>query len=167
MKPLSGTVDVQATPAAVFALWADAPGWPRWDPDLSEAELHGRFEVGATARLKPVGGPTTRIRLTEVTPARSFSAECRLPLCRMVFDHLIEPLPDGCRVTHTIRFRGPLAMLFQRLIGPQLVRGLPGTMAGLKRAVEAIEKVGQDGPSAQAGQGGRRHGGAGAPGHDA
>jgi len=138
MKPLSSTVQVRAGADVVFALWSDAAGWPEWDPDLDGAELHGPFAVGSSARLKPRGGPSTRIRLTEVTPSRSFSAVCTLPLCRMVFDHLIEPLPDGCRVTHTVRFDGLLAVLFRRLIGPQIARGLPGTMAGLKRAAQAL-----------------------------
>jgi len=136
MKPFSDTVDIQAGADVVFALWSDAAGWSEWDPDLERVETHGPFEVGSTARLKPRGGPSTRIRVSEITPLRSFSAVCALPLCRMVFDHLIEPLPDGCRVTHTVRFQGPFAALFRRLIGPQIARGLPGTMAGLKRAAE-------------------------------
>lgn len=137
---LVGSVEVRATPARVFALWSDAAGWPDWDPDLEGASLDGPFAPGSRGALKPRGGPRTRIELVEVLPDRAFTAASRLPLCRMVFDHAIEPLgapADGCRVTHSVRFEGPLAGVFRRLIGPAVRRGLPGTMAGLKRAAEA------------------------------
>ena len=138
--PLSGSVEVRAAPERVFALWSDAAGWTAWDPDLESASLDGPFAPGSRGALKPRGGPRTRIELTEVVPGRAFTAASRLPLCRMVFDHAIEPLDGrggGCRVTHSVRFEGPLAGLFRRLIGPTIRRGLPGTMAGLKRAAEA------------------------------
>ena len=136
---LSETVEVDASPARVFALWSDAAGWPAWDPDLESASLDGPFAPGGRGALKPRGGPRTRIELTEAVPGRAFTAVSSLPLCRMVFEHRIEPLGAGaeaCRVTHSVRFAGPLAGLFRRLVGPTIRRGLPGTMAGLKRAAE-------------------------------
>lgn len=133
---LEGSIDIAAPPARVFALWADPAGWPVWDPDLVEAELVGPFAVGSRGAVRPVKGPRTRIVLREVTPARSFAAVSDLPLCRMVFEHTIHTAAVGCRVTHAVRFEGPLAMLYRRLIGPSIERGLPGTMMGLKRAAE-------------------------------
>ena len=140
----SESVEVRAAPARVFALWRDASGWPAWDPDLESASLDGPFAVGSRGTLKPRGAPRTTIELTDVAPDRAFTAVARLPLCRMVFEHEIEPFDESsdgpsderCRVTHRVRFAGPLAPLFARLIGPSIERGLPGTMAGLKRAAE-------------------------------
>ena len=129
-------IDVAATPARVFALWADASGWPAWDPDLDAASLDGPFAPGTRGVLKPRGAPRTRIELVSVEPGRGFVAVARLPLCRLVFEHGIEPLADGCRVSHAVRFEGALAAVFRRLIGGNVRRGLPGTMAGLKRAAE-------------------------------
>ena len=137
------SVEVRASPGRVFALWSDATGWPDWDPDLRSASLDGPFAPGSRGALKPRGAPRTRIELVEVVPEESFAAVASLPLCRMVFDHRIEPPGAGgggpirCRVTHSVRFEGPLAGLFRRLLGPAIRRGLPGTMAGLKRAAEA------------------------------
>ena len=134
---MARSVDVDATPARVFALWADAAGWPRWDPDLETASLDGPFARGSRGTLKPRGGPRTRIELVDVVEPESFTAVSRLPGCRMVFEHRVSSLPGGCRVTHAVRFEGPLAFAFRRLIGPSIRRGLPGTMNGLKAAAEA------------------------------
>jgi len=138
---LHASIDVAASPERVFALWADAAGWPRWDPDLEEATLEGPFADGSRGSLKPRGAPRTAIELNAVRPPHGFSAVARLPLCRMRFEHRLEPLMPpaaGCRVTHAVRFEGPLAPIFRRLVGPTVKRGLPGTMAGLKAAAERV-----------------------------
>jgi uncharacterized protein YndB with AHSA1/START domain len=136
MADYSGSVLVQATPAAVFACWADAAGWATWDPDVKAASMDGPFATGTTGRIAPREGPTMAIRLSRVEPGRAFDAEARLPGCTMRFEHRMEPRGPETLVTHRVVFSGPLAFLFRRIIGPQLVRGIPGTMAGLKRAVE-------------------------------
>lgn len=136
MSDFVGTIVVQASPAAVFACWADAAGWARWDPDVKAASMDGPFATGTTGRISPREGPTMAIRLTRVEPGRAFDAEARLPLCTMRFEHWLEPRGPETLVTHRVVFEGPLAFLFRRIIGAQLVRGIPGTMAGLKRAVE-------------------------------
>jgi uncharacterized protein YndB with AHSA1/START domain len=136
MSDYLGSILVEASPAAVFACWADAAGWARWDPDVKAASMDGPFAAGTTGRITPRAGPTMAIRLTRVEPDRAFDAEARLPLCTMRFEHWMEPRGRETVVTHRVVFAGPLAFLFRRIIGPQLTRGIPGTMAGLKRAVE-------------------------------
>lgn len=140
MTHFEGTVHVQATPAQVFALWADSPGWAAWDPDVKAASIDGPFVAGATGTITPTQGPTMRIRVTRVVPDRAFDAEARLPLCTMRFVHECEAEGDRTRVTHRVHFEGPLAFVFRRVIGPSLERGIPGTMAGLRRAVEGAAR---------------------------
>lgn len=131
-----GTVTVRATPARIFALWADPAGWGRWDPDVRAATLEGPFAAGATGTITPREGPTLRIKVTRVEADRAFDAEARLPLCTMRFEHALAPDGELTRVTHRVVFEGPLALVFGALIGPSLRRGIPGTMAGLKAACE-------------------------------
>ena len=140
------SIETTASPERVFALWSDPAGWPRWDPDLESASLTGAFAAGGSGTIKPRRAPRTRITLREVKPPLAFTAVARLPLCRMVFEHAIEPLPGGCRVTHAVRFEGALAAVFRRLVGPAVRRGLPGTMAGLKAAAEATSPQPPAGP---------------------
>ena len=130
-------IDIDAPPERVFALWADPAGWPRWDPDLEEATLEGPFAAGSRGTLKPRGAPRTRVELRRVEPPRAFTAVARLPGCRMVFEHVLEARPGGCRACHAVRFEGVLGGLFRRLLGGQVRRGLPGTLAGLKAAAES------------------------------
>ena len=138
------SVDVAAPPERVFALWADAAGWPRWDPDLEAASLDGPFASGTRGTLVPRGAPRTRIALVDVAEPGGFTAVARLPGCRMLFEHRAEPLGTGSRVTHAVRFAGPLAFAFRRLLGPSIRRGLPGTMAGLKAALEEGPGTGRE-----------------------
>jgi hypothetical protein len=87
--------------------------------------------------LKPRSGPKARIWVTEVTQDRSFTAESALPLCRMHFDHMLDETGGVTTATHALRFTGPLAFLFRRLIGTGIHRTLPTTLKGLKAAAEA------------------------------
>jgi hypothetical protein len=132
-----GTIDVLAPADVVFGLWADAASWARWDPDVKAATRTGPFVAGAVGTITPRQGPTMTIHITRVVANVAFDAEARLPGCRMTFVHEMSAKGDGVRVTHRVRFNGPLAFVFRALIGPSLVRGIPGTMAGLKAAAEA------------------------------
>lgn len=132
-----GTIDVHAPAPVVFGLWADAGSWAQWDPDVKAATRDGPFVAGAVGTITPREGPTMTIHITRVVPNVAFDAEARLPGCRMTFEHDMTSVGNVMRVTHRVLFRGPLAFVFRALIGPSLVRGIPGTMAGLKAAAEA------------------------------
>lgn len=135
--PFVGEILVQASPATIFALYADAPSWAAWDPDVRASSREGPFAAGSVGSITPTSGPTMAIRITRVVPDRAFDAEARLPGCRMIFEHEVEPRGAATHVVHRVIFRGPLAFVFRAVIGPQLTRGIPGTMAGLKAAAEA------------------------------
>lgn len=119
----------------VFALYADVGSWPMWDSETIEVGLSA-LRSGATGWLKPRQGPTAKIRVTDVVPDRSFTVEARLPLCRMQFGHELDGTESQTVASHWVRFEGPLAFLFRRLIGSGIDRTLPNTLAGLKRAAE-------------------------------
>lgn len=137
MPDYSASIDVHATPGQVYTLWSDPVGWPDWDPDLESASLTGPFAAGSTGTIKAVGSPSTSIRLVTVEPGHSFVAEAKLPGCRMTFDHTAELTDTGSTVTHTVAFEGALSRFWMFFIGRKITRGLPGTMAGLKAAVES------------------------------
>ena len=127
---------VDAAPSAVFSRYRDVSNWPAWDPETLAADLPG-LEVGATGWLKPRQGPRAKVAIVEVTEGRSFTVEGRLPLCRMHFGHELRETATGTLVTHSVGFSGPLAFVFQRLVGRELDRTLPLTLAGLKAASES------------------------------
>ena len=126
-----------ATPAQVWACYAEPRTWPAWDAALERVALRGLFAVGGRGTLKPVGGPTLRFTLTEVDPGVGFTSEARLPLARLVFGHQIEATATGSRLTHTVTVSGPLSALFARAVGAGLARGLPSAMGALARLAPA------------------------------
>ena len=143
---LSESIEMQVSPVELFAIYADVDAWPRWDADLQAAALDGPFAVGTRGWIKPLRGPRMKTRITALIPDRAFSAESSLPGCRLTFTHEItsSPAPAAAsgpaamiRVVHGARFQGLLAPLFERLIGRQIRRSLPSTLASLKRHVES------------------------------
>lgn len=136
---ISQTVRIAARPEDVFCFYTNADTWPKWDPEVVEVALPHGLRIGATGWLKPRKGPRASIRITDVQPARSFTVESKLPLCRMVVGHELTAERDVTVVTHWVAFTGPLGFLFRRLIGSQIRATLPGTMEGLKHACEQAQ----------------------------
>ncbi len=127
-----------AAPAeTIFALYADVANWPKWDPDAKAASIEGAFVTGAKGVITPNGGPKSTLYFTEVVSNRSFTVDCKLPLCRMRFEHELATEGAGTRATHRVIFTGALAFLFGRLIGSGMKKSLPQALAGLKAAAES------------------------------
>lgn len=129
------SIEIDAPRKQVFALYEDVGSWPAWDSETLAVHLPG-LRPGASGWLKPRQGPKAKICISEVVQDRSFTVEGLLPLCRMQFGHELDGEGDRTSVTHWVRFTGPLAPLFRRLIGKGIDRTLPHTLAGLKRASE-------------------------------
>jgi Polyketide cyclase / dehydrase and lipid transport len=130
---------IAAAADTIFALYADVPNWPSWDPDAKAASIEGAFVSGAKGVITPNGGPKSTIYFTEVIRNRSFTVDCNLPLCLMRFEHELEAAGDGTggtRATHRVIFSGALAFFFGRVIGSGMKKSLPQALAGLKVAAE-------------------------------
>lgn len=132
------STQINAPSAAVFSLYANVSEWPTWDPDVKSASLTGAFVSGARGVIAPNGGPKSEIVFTEVVAGKKFTAQCKLPLCVMRFEHeLVDQKGSGTQATHRVVFQGLLAPLFGRLIGSGMRKTLPHALAGLKKAAEA------------------------------
>lgn len=129
-------ITIQATPAAIFRIYADVAHWHTWDPDTRSASLDGPFQVGSTGKLTPTKGNTVPMRVTQLVEAQQFTVEAKIPLFCMVFEHLLQPQGNGTEVTHRVTFSGPLTFLLGRLLCRQLNRGLPVTLRRLKQLAE-------------------------------
>lgn len=128
---------VTTAPAGVvYAIYEDVAHWNTWDPDTRQASLVGGFVVGSRGRLTPARGNTVPMLLTQVEPGRCFTVESRIPLFRMVFEHILTPVPGGTEILHRVTFHG----LLRPLLGPMLVRqldaGLPVTLRNLAALAE-------------------------------
>lgn len=134
---VSHSIIIDAPQKLVFAIYQNVGSWPHWDQEVAEVVLSKGLQPGAQGWLRPRQGPKARILVDEVVPEKSFTVEAQLPLCRMIFGHELAEISGQTRATHWVRFSGPLAFLFRRLIGAGLDASLPQTLIGLKHACEA------------------------------
>lgn len=137
MNQFSEEITVNTIPERIFALYEDVNNWKQWDPDVASSSLSGPFTAGTIGKLTPTKGPEAKIEIVSVVKNRSFTVQSRLPLCTMIFEHELLPITGSTHVIHKVSFTGPLAFFFGRIVGIQIRKGLPGTLRGLKKAVEA------------------------------
>ena len=132
---ISHSIEINAPRKQVFALYEDLSSWPVWDSETLAVHLPG-LHPGASGWMQPREGPKAKIRISAVVRDTSFTVEGLLPLCRMQFGQELDGDGERTNVTHWVRFTGPLAPLFRRLIGRGINQTLPHTLAGLKRICE-------------------------------
>lgn len=124
-------------PARIFQRYADVASWPDWDEDLKAASIDGSFAHGTSGVVEPKSGPKSKVTFLDIRSEQGFAVECPLPLCKMRFEHELQPTGGGTLVTHRVIFSGPLAWLFGRLMGPSMRKTLPETMRRLETAALA------------------------------
>jgi hypothetical protein len=111
------TVVAPAAPAAAWARWTDFAGWPAWNPHCETARLDGPLAPGTRLDLQlrhPRGRDFyTRWLLTIVEPEREIAWEVRALGLRAITRTLLEPEPDGTRLTIEARSEGPMAFTYR------------------------------------------------------
>jgi uncharacterized protein YndB with AHSA1/START domain len=111
------TVVAPAAPAAAWERWTDFAGWPAWNPHCVAARLDGPLAAGTPLELQlrhPRGRDFyTRPRLTTVEPAREIAWEARALGLRATTRTLLQPEPDGTRLTIDARAEGPMAFTYR------------------------------------------------------
>ncbi len=130
------SIRIDASSDAVFAVYSDVSNWASWDPETESASLDGPFAVGTSGKIKPEGEPEAAIVISELTPNRTFTVECRIPLCKMEFIHELEAVNEQTNVTNKIVLTGLLSSIFGLLIGSKLRKGMQLSLQGLKAHME-------------------------------
>ena len=85
----------QADPDAVWKVWTDVARWPEWDVSKEIAQLDGPFEAGASGWVRQRGNLGGCFTITAVDAGRRWVSECPVPLGKVVFDHVLEPVAAG------------------------------------------------------------------------
>jgi hypothetical protein len=126
-----------AAPSAFFARWADMATWPEWNTDTEWVRLDGPFVQGATGVLKPKGGPKVAFEVTALVPEREFTDVSRLFGARLTFRHLVSRVPEGTRVDVAVTLSGPLARLWNLVLGKGIAASLGKDLERLEAAARA------------------------------
>jgi hypothetical protein len=141
------SADSSAGPEEIWRRYVDVEHWSDWSPGVEWSRLDGPFEVGVKGKSKPPGSPTLRFRIMAVEPQVMFATKVRLPGAGLEFEHAIEPLPTGARITHRATLSGPLASPYARSVRRRTEQGLTDGVERL--AALAGTQQQRTGPSAR------------------
>lgn len=138
------TRETTATPEAIWALWADVPGRPRWDAGLERITIDGPFRAGARGEVLLQGQPARAYEVVAVEPPVAFTDRFELPLGTYSdWQHRITETGDGRRaVTFRVTVRGPSSAMLAPIMRSILTEELP---PAVDRLVAIAEADGQGG----------------------
>jgi hypothetical protein len=125
----------EADPDAVWKVWTDVARWPEWDASKEIAQLDGPFEPGTCGWAKQRGNLGGSFTITVVDTGRRWVTECPVPLGKVIFDHVLEPVADGhVRVVKRVDVQGGSGPLL-RLFAPKMRRDIAQSLVALERQV--------------------------------
>lgn len=142
-KNIHTTIDIEASPDAVWSVLVDLERYEDWNPFVTTAS--GRVVVGDRLmnQIQPPGGKGMTIKptVTEVEQERVFEWLGHLGV-RGIFDGRhrfeLEPLPSGgTRLVHSEEFGGVASGLLLRFIRDDTVAGFEAMNVAIKERVEA------------------------------
>jgi uncharacterized protein YndB with AHSA1/START domain len=123
----------QANPAEVWKVWTDVAGWPDWDVSKEIARLDGPFQPGVSGWAKQRGNLGGSFTITAVDDGRRWVTECPMPMGKVIFDHLLEPVAEGrVRVVKRVEVQGAFGSLL-RLLAPKMRRDIAESLTALGR----------------------------------
>lgn len=126
-------IETSATPAAIWRLFCDVPGWRAWNAGIEHIEAHGPFVAGSEFSMTPPGQRQLLCRLTEVRPTFLFVDETRVGDLTVTVTHRIERLGERCtRVTFELVASGDGC----DEVGPVVAADFPDVLAALVRLAE-------------------------------
>jgi uncharacterized protein YndB with AHSA1/START domain len=124
----------EAQPAEVWKLWTDVDRWPEWDVSKEIARLDGPFQPGISGWAKQRGNLGGSFTIIAVDDGRRWVTECPIPMGKVVFDHVLEPIAEGrVRVVKKVEVQGGLGSVLLRLVAPKMRREISESLAALGR----------------------------------
>ena len=127
----------EAAPDVVWKVWTDVARWPEWDVSKEIARLDGPFQPGVSGWAKQRGNLGGSFTITVVEAGRRWVTECPVPLGKVVFDHVLEPVAGGrVRVVKKVEVQGGFSSLLL-LFAPKMRREIAQSLAALERQLSS------------------------------
>ena len=107
------TIETSATPARVWALFADVARWKDWNAGIEKIKIHGPIKAGTVFTMQPLGQDAINSTLIEVKPNESFTDETVVDETRVLVSHKLVPLSSGnTKIIYSTEITGPGAAEF-------------------------------------------------------
>jgi carbon monoxide dehydrogenase subunit G len=138
MPDVRHTVTIAAQPEKVWSVVVDVDRWPERIPTVDTVERldGGPLVVGSRTRLQQPRLPTAVWTVTELTQGSSFTWVSRSPGVTVTASHLVEPHPDGSRLTLAVDVSGPISWIGWLMTRSLTKRYVETEAASIKRAAE-------------------------------
>jgi hypothetical protein len=113
--------------------------------------MDGEFQPGTSGWVKKHNALGGTFAITSVEPGRRWMSESPLPLGRVIFDHVVEPVPGGqVRVAKSVQVEGGSAGLFRLLAAPRMRRDIETSLVALQRRAQAEQAQAKQAQAEQA-----------------
>lgn len=113
-----------ATPAQVWAWYADTNDVPKWDPLIKGVVLHGDFSAGSWGEYIPVEGPTLPLTLTTVAPSQYYIQITKLPMASVESTHILTTVGNQTRIEHGMTMSGTMAWAYELFLKSKIEAGM-------------------------------------------
>ena len=139
MKEYNATALIEASPATIWDLLADAPNYPSWNPTVDRVE--GTIAPGETIKVlvKVNPGRAFPVKVTEFKPAEKMVWSGGMPLGLFKGERTYTLTPEGngaTRFTMREEYTGPLLPMIWKSI-PDLGPAFAEFATGLKTRAES------------------------------
>ena len=138
MAGLQHIVTIEAPPARVWAVIVDVERWPERIPTVEAVERldAGPLAVGSRTRLQQPRLPTAVWTVTELDEGSSYTWESSSPGVTITAAHVVEPHPDGSRLTLGVNVAGPMSGIGWLMTRSLTKRYVETEAAAVKTAAE-------------------------------
>ena len=138
MHGLQHAVTIDAPPEQVWAVVIDVERWPERIPtvDVVERLDTGPLAVGSRTRLEQPRLPTAVWTVTELVDGSSYTWESKSTGVTVTASHVVEPHPDGSRLTLALTVSGPMSGIGWLMSRSVSKRYVETEAASIKRAAE-------------------------------
>ena len=138
MPGLQHTVTIAAPPERVWEVVVDVERWPERIPTVDAVERldAGPLAVGSRTRLQQPRLPTAVWTVTKLADGSSYTWESSSPGVSITAANVVEPHPDGSRLTLALTVSGPLSGIGWLMTRSLTRRYVETEAASIKRAAE-------------------------------
>jgi EmrB/QacA subfamily drug resistance transporter len=126
------SVETAVAPDALWRLWSDVRGWPKWNDGIEKVEVDGPFAVDTTFTMTPPAQQPVEMRIVEVVPGELFTDEMDGGDFVVRTAHRLERLDtERTRVIYRTEISGPAAEEVGPRLGPEITADFPQVLAAL------------------------------------